>query len=166
MLQSNQINNENALPPIKISPLNSQGKVRVLSFDVNFSSKETAVKEDILLVKLPKNNAKIIQIGLTSAETTVQGEDEEGKPITIQGKFDIINSNIVYSSVNGSYTLVKDTPIKTDVPFTSTGSLVLNVNGSAGVPTAINSDNYIKIQASIPFTKDNIINGYVLYIVD
>ncbi len=162
MLQSNQINNENALPPIKSVPYNSQGKVKVLSFDVNFSTKETLAEEDILLVKLPRLNAKIIQIGLTSAETTIKGEDD----IMIEGTFNLLNSNITYSSVNRAYNIIKDTEIKTKVPFSSTGSSVLNVNTTISVPMAINSDNYIKIKSSIAFTKANILNGYILYIAD
>lgn len=152
MLQSNQINNENSFPPIKSIPLNSQGKVRVLSFDVSFATKSTEAKEDILLVKLPKNNIKIIQIGLTALEA--------------EGTFDLINSNITYSNVNNKYTIIKDSAIKSAVSFTSTGSSVLNINETVSAPVEVNSDNYIKIQASIPFTKANAINGYVLYIAD
>ncbi|MDR0484455.1 MAG: hypothetical protein LBH40_04195 [Alphaproteobacteria bacterium] len=154
MLQSNQINNENALPPIKNEAINSQGKIRILAFDVNFANKETVVDEDILLVKLPKTNCRILQIGLVVKE----GTDTD--------TFSLILEDILYNNIKGGYSIVKSANLKTGIAFANGDSMVLYINKVVAPIETANVEKYIALKSSIDFTKDNLINGYVLYIAD
>ncbi len=162
MLQSNQIKQENSYYSGKNMSIKSQGKVRVLSFNVDFSEKETKEKEDILLVKLPKGKIKLIQVGLNSIESTIKDEDNN----EIAGTFDLINSNMIYSNIENSYKTIKDSVIKSGVIFSDTASSVLKVDTIVDDQEELNSYNYVKFRSSIPFSKKNMLDGYILYLAD
>ncbi|MDR2008713.1 MAG: hypothetical protein LBQ34_07070 [Alphaproteobacteria bacterium] len=152
MLQSNQIINENALPPIKSEPLNVQGKVRILAFDVAFSH-DTIANEEIFLVKLPKSNARVIQIGLTCAEGTT-GDT-----------FDLVCLDVVYNSLKNEYNITRSNNLKTGLSLTNSGGAIVALNHILS-PAEMGVSRYIALKSSIPFSKANILNGYVLYVAD
>ncbi|MCL2567579.1 MAG: hypothetical protein FWE18_05780 [Alphaproteobacteria bacterium] len=154
MLQSDQIMNENSMPKIKNSAINLQGKIKILAFDVNFSQKETVEQEEILLVKLPKTENRITQIGFTCSEGAAEDT------------FDLLVLDVLYNAVSNKYEILKSSNLKTGIALNRSGGALFYYNNIIKPSPQVNVEKYIALKASIAFSKANILNGYVLYTAD
>lgn len=148
MVDSTQVQNSKKQPIVKNDVIDEGGKLRILVFDVN-STTDIAANTEINLVNAPAGKIRLISCLLNYPNL---GDDPAKMTLTLKRK-SIQDTN-----------LTADIALKKDLELIPKAAGELNLNLATVYSSTYGGNIVLQFSAIVP--ANNIINGYILYIVD